>query len=265
MTRIAALTCLAVLSAAGAVRAEDLRDLCPDRPLKGTSACTVDKGRWQVEVGAIDWTHHKSAGVTTDQWTVASPLVKYGLTDTLDLEAGLALYERQRVRGGGASTSADSLGDLYLRAKWHVMGTNGQDGLAVEPYLKLPTANHKLGNGAVEGGVLAPWQTNLPLGWALDITPEVDVLKDANGSGRHAALTASAGLTHPLTDAVSLGLELWTQHNFDPTGGTRQYSFDLALSWQPKGSPVAVDGGVNIGLNRQTPDAELYVGISRRF
>ena len=265
MTRIAALAALAFITAAGAARADDLRDLCPDRPLKGTSACTVDKGHWQVEVGVIDFTHDRTGGVTIDQWTIASPLVKYGLTDTLDVEAGLALYQHQRVSGGGASAGDSSLGDLYLRAKWHLMGTNGQDGLAIEPYIKLPTANHTLGNGAVEGGVLLPWQTNLPLGWALDVTPEVDVLKDQSGSGRHAAVSASAGITHPLNEDWSLGLELWTQHDFDPVTGTRQYSFDLALTWQPKGSPLALDGGLNLGLNKQTPDAEIYVGVSRRF
>ena len=146
-----------------------------------------------------------------------------------------------------------------------MFGTNGQDGIAIEPYIKAPTAKHALGNGEVEGGVIVPWQANLPLGWALDVTPEVDALADQSGSGRHVAASISAGLTHPITDALSVGLELWTQHDFDPTGGTREYSFDLALTWQPKGSPVALDGGVNFGLNRQTPDAEMYVGVSRRF
>jgi hypothetical protein len=28
---------------------------------------------------------------------------------------------------------------------------------------------------------------------------------------------------------------------------------------------VQLDGGVNFGLNRHTPDVELYAGVSKRF
>lgn len=252
--------------AAGSVAAADgPRDLCPDRPLKGTSACTLDAGYWQVETDLVNFTHDRSGGVTTDLLLAPNPTLKYGLTDTLDIEASMALYERQKVSGGGASSTASGIGDLYLKAKWHVAGTNGQDGVAIEPYVKLPTAKDALGNGAVEAGIIVPYQANLPGGWSLDVTPEADALKDQAGSGRHLAASLSAGLSHPVTEALTFGFDLWTQQDFDPAGTGRQYSFDLALSWQPKGASFAIDGGVNIGLNRQTPDAQVYLGLSKRF
>ena len=264
MKRLAFLAAFALI-AAGAARAEDLRDLCPDRPLKGTSACTVDAGHWQVETDVVNFTHDTSGGITTDTLLAPNPTLKYGVSDTFDVEASLAPFEQVHTRGGGTTSTDSGIGDLYLRAKWHVAGTNGQDGAAIEPYIKLPTARDAIGNGAVEGGVIVPYQQSLPWGWSLDVTPEADLLKNQNGDRRHLSLSASAGFSHPITDALGIGLELWTQQDFDPSGTGRQYSFDLASTWQPKGAPFAFDAGVNLGLNSQTPDVQVYVGVSRRF
>ena len=53
---------------------------------------------------------------------------------------------------------------------------------------------------------------------------------------------------------------------FDPTGATAQYSFDLDGAWQPAGnSNLQLDGGVNFGLNHNTPDTQFYLGVSQRF
>ena len=52
--------------------ADQLRDLCPDRPGLGTPACTVDKGRVLLEVGLADWTRDDSGGTRTD--TTVAPV-----------------------------------------------------------------------------------------------------------------------------------------------------------------------------------------------
>jgi hypothetical protein len=61
-----------------------------------------------------------------------------------------------------------------------------------------------------------------------------------------------------------LGAELWTGQNLDPAGTVRQYSFDLDAAWLANNN-TQFDGGLNIGLNRATPDLEIYFGVSRRF
>ena len=120
--RALALSAVLMLAGMGAARAEDLRDLCPDRPLKGTSACTVDAEHWQVESDIVNFTHDTSGGMTTDTLLAPNPTLKYGVTDTLDVEASLALFERVRVKAAGTTTTDSGIGDLYLRAKWHVAG-----------------------------------------------------------------------------------------------------------------------------------------------
>ena len=51
---------------------------------------------------------------------------------------------------------------------------------------------------------------------------------------------------------------------FDPAGTERQLSADIAASWLAT-SRVQLDIGANFGLNRATPDADLYLGVSRLF
>jgi hypothetical protein len=268
-----AILALALALAAGAVRAADdpqsqggLRPLCPDRPSKGTSACTVDKGHVQLEADAVNWTYDHEDGVTTRTLFLANPTLKLGVTDDFDVEADIAPYVRMSTEAGGASSATSGVGDLFLKVKWSLAGNHGGDlGLALEPYVKAPTAKSGIGDGAWEGGLLVPVSYSLPMGWSLGVTPELDVMLNGSGSGRHVGLAIPVGLSHaigPLNGTV----ELWTDQDFDPAGTNRQYSLDFAAAWQPKDQPnLQLDGGVNLGLNRATPDVQVYVGLARRF
>ena len=248
---------------------DKLRALCVDRPNKGTSACTVDPGRWQVEVDVADGTFERSHGVATGTGLFAAPNVKLGLTPDLDVEANLPLAEivRTHDRSAGTDRTVSGVGDLMLKLKYAAVGNGGSDfALALEPYLLLPTARHAIGEGAVEGGLLVPISANLPAGWSLNLTPEVDVLPDQQGDGRHVQLINLVGLSHPLPGGFTGAAELWSALDMDPSGDTTQLSFDVGLAWTPKSRPdIQLDGGVNLGLNRDTPGAQVYAGISKRF
>ena len=267
-TPLWAAVALATVLFAGRAMAEELRPLCPDRPSKGTSACTVDAGHIQVEADLADLTHDASRGVTTDAWAFASPTLKLGVTDSFDIEANLAPYVliRTHDRTSGARSTVSGIGDLFLRAKLNLAGNaGGALGLALEPWIKAPTAPLGVGDGAWEGGLLAPISYNLPKGWSLGVTPEADVIANGSGSGRHLAVALPVGLGHAV-GPIAATLELWTSQDFDPAGTTRQYSLDFAAAWQPPRQPnLQLDGGVHLGLNSATPDLQVYVGVARRF
>jgi hypothetical protein len=244
-------------------RADDLKPICPDRPGRGTSPCTVERGHAQVELGLFDESFQRRSGVTTDTGNAGSLLVKWGVGERADIEAGMALYQFQRVHDPAGSARAEGIGDLFLHAKYNPLPGDGPFALVLDPFLKLPTAGGGLGNGAVEGGLVAPMGYDLGNNWSLAMTPEVDLLLNASGSGTHANLVDVVGLGRSF-GSVSLGAELWADQNLDPAGTTRQYSFDLDAAWLA-GNNLQLDGGFNIGLNRATPDLEVYFGISRRF
>ena len=255
------LAALALLAAAPAF-ADDLSPICPDRPGKGTSPCTVASEHAQVELGLFDKSTMRRSGMTTDMTVAGSTLVKYGVDDRLDLEAGLALYQGQRVHSGASDVTTSGVGDLVLHAKVNPLGDSGGFSFVLDPYVKLPTAS-ALGNGHVEGGLVAPFSLDLGSNWSFAMTPEADVLLNGSGSGYHVQLVDVAGFGKSF-GAWTFGAEVWTSQNLDPTGSVSQYSADLDLAYL-LGNDTQLDGGVNFGLNRATPDVEFYFGISRRF
>jgi hypothetical protein len=261
----AVIVLLTVLTVAAA-QAEDLKPICPDRPGRGTSACTVDAGHAQLELGLFDDSFQHRSGVTTDTDNVGSLLAKWGVNERMDVEAGMALYQTLRVHDASGTTTLGGVGDLFLHAKYNPLPISGGDGpfaLVLDPFLKLPTASGGLGNGAVEGGLVLPMSYDLGNNWSLAMTPEADIQLNASGSGHHANLVDVVGLGKSF-GAFTLGAEVWSGQNLDPAGTTSQYTFDLDAAWLAN-NDTQLDGGINLGLNRATPDVEIYFGISRRF
>ena len=253
--------CLAILALVPAA-ADELRPLCPDRPGKGTSPCTLDAGHFQIEIDGFDTALQQSGGGNVRTTILGDPVVKYGLGDTVDIEAGLAPYIEQHMPGHSISGQ----GDLYLRGKWNFLAGDGPLAAVVEPFVKLATATRGLGDGALEEGVVLPLSYELGGGWGLASTPEIDVLLNAAGTGRHATAIDVIGLGRTLEGGLTLGVEAWTSQDFDPARVTSQYSFDLDGAWQPPGnSEMQFDAGLNFGLNRKTPVTQIYLGVSRRF
>ena len=254
-TAIALLTLLTT----SASWAED-KPICPDRPGRGTSACTLDQGHAQIELGLFDDSFQHRSGVTTDTDNAGSVLAKWGVSARLDVEAGMALYQEQKVTG---SRTLSGIGDLFLHAKYNPLASDGPFALVLDPFLKLPTAGGGLGNGAVEGGLVLPMSYDLGSNWSLAMTPEADIQRNMAGGGYHANLVDVVGLGKSF-GPFTLGAEVWGSQNLDPAGAVSQYSFDLDAAWLA-GNDTQLDTGINLGLNRATPDLEIYVGISRRF
>jgi hypothetical protein len=246
---------------------DQLRPLCTDRPGKGTSACTVDAGHVQIEVDAFDQSLDRQGPLDTTTTLIGSPTIKLGITDTADIELTLTPYLSVRTHdhSTGTRTDVSGFGDLVLHGKFMLFGDGSSWTGALDPFLKIPTADSNLGNGAVEGGVVMPLSYPLSDVWSLGMTPEVDVLRDASGSGYHASLTDVAGISRALGQ-VTLGAEVWGNFNFDPAGTVDASSFDVTGTWQPPAlRDFQIDGGVNFALNRNVPRTQYYVGVSKRL
>jgi hypothetical protein len=259
--RLAAFLLLAALPA----RAED--PICPDRPGKNTSPCVVGADRWQLEATGFDETMQRRDGVTTDLVAALAPTLKYGLTDLLELETTYTPIQTLRQHDAVSDTTLSGQGDTYLRLKWEAIGDGGAGWTAmVEPGVKLATATRGLGDGALEEAVMVPFGYDWGNGWQLQATPELDLLLDSSGHGRHAQFVDVLELNWGPTKTSNwiLGLEAWTSQNFDPLGTVRQYSLDADIAYLLN-NDTQLDAGANFGLNRATPDAELYFGVSRRF
>jgi hypothetical protein len=265
MRGLSIIVATALMLASSAALAADEQPICPDRPSKSTGPCTVPQGKWQIETGLVDWTRDKSDGVTTVTIVWGSSAIKYGISSNADVELWVTPLETLHVDGGGASEHHSSFGDMLVRVKYELTPDNAPVQVALDPFLKIPTANHHLGNGKVEGGLLVPVQVPIPKSpLTLSLDPELDLLADQDGHGRHLATQQVVNLGVQANPKLSFSTELWAMWDWDPAGTGRQVSWDVSAAYLVD-KDLQLDAGANFGLNRQTPDVELYTGISVRF
>lgn len=238
--------------------------ICTDRPTKSTFACTVPKGRWQVEADAFSYTRQSTGGVTAETYLLTNPTLKYGISDSADLSVNWVPYARVETRIGSQRLAIEGVGDLTLRLKKRFTADESAVQFSLVPFVKLPTARLGIGNGLVEGGVIAPVNISLPRGWTLTVVPTLDILANADlRGGRHVQLQGLVNLGKQIGKVTLYG-ELWTAQNWDPAGAVRQYSADVALAYLIS-NRLQLDVGANIGLNRATPGFQGYLGVSARW
>ena len=246
-----------LLAAAGAAAEAPI---CTDRPGKANGVCTVPSGKVQVEASPIDWTRFELGGVDSETLSLGSTVIKYGLGERTDLQIGWAPFVR--VRSGGQSLSG--VGDVVVRLKQRLTGGDTPVQVALIPFVKLPTARQGIGNRKLEGGLAAVVSFGIGGGITAALGPEVDVLADGDGEGRHAAIVNVLNLSGTIAPRLTLAGEVWSNFNFDPAGTVKQASADAALAYAVN-ERLQLDGGVNVGLTKETADLELYTGVSLRF
>lgn len=258
MLRQFGLTAVAALAATQGALAQDETPICTDRPTKANAICTVPAGVFQLEMDAYNYTRNTFAGVRSTTALYTNPTVKYGLSDRSDLEVNWAPYVVSK--SGGARQSG--VGDVFVRYKHRISNDGAKVGFTLIPFVKVPTAPLGIGNDEFEGGIAAPVSFGLS-GFTVTFGPEVDVLSEADGTGRRLNIVNLVNVSRTF-DKLTAYAEFWTANDIAEEGSFDQRSADFALAYliAPR---LQVDAGVNIGLNPNTPDVQAYVGISRRF
>jgi hypothetical protein len=252
-----------MMSQAAAAAGAEAPPICTDRPAKGNGVCTVPAGRFQVETGLADWTVTDAAGVRTEVLSLGATFVKLGLTAQSDLQIGFTTLVQIDVTEAGERARTSGFGDVIVRYKYRLSADDAKLQVGVIPFVKLPTAKSGIGNGKVEGGVAVP--VSFALGKAtMSLGPEVDLLADADGSGRHVALVNLANVSAPVTPKLTAAIEIWSSFNLDPAKTVKQASADAALAYAVS-NDLQLDLGANLGLTKDTPDFEAYAGVSVRF
>jgi len=252
------------LGLAGAAEAADLDPICPDRPAKGTGTCTVPAGHAQVETGLVDWTHDRTGGLTGDYTVIGATLLKYGISSRADIELGFVPHETLRLKSGDFHERSSGIGDTVVRTKVRLTNDSSPVQIAIDPYVKIPTAKHDLGNRKVEAGLTVPLALSLGGPFSLASAPEIDLRSDVDGHGYHPAMTQLIDLGIAASPRLSFTVELWGQWDWNPGTTVKQFSADAAVAYLLSHN-AQIDAGANFGLNRQTPDLELYSGVSVRF
>lgn len=242
------------------------REFCPDRPGLGSDACTIEAGRFAVELGLADWTIDKAADARIDIVESGQLLVRIGLTDRLEAQVGWTAFGhvRTRDRSSGLVDKASGSGDVTLALQRNLAGPDG-DGfsLAVAPFVSLPTGGRAIGDGDWSAGLVIPVSYDLGTGIGLGLTGSVEAAADSDRNGRHLAYGAVAELSVALSDALEAGFEIAVERDEDPQGSGTEWLAAVSAGWMAN-DDLQFDAGVNVGL-RGAPDVQLYFGVAKRF
>ncbi|MGK2910024.1 MAG: transporter [Sphingobium sp.] len=247
--------------------AQDLRDLCPARPGLGTPPCIVDKGHVLAELGIADWTRDQDDDTRTDTIQGGDLLLRYGVDTNSEVQIGWTAYghQRERDRLSGDIDKASGVGDVTLAYKRSLAQPDGSGfSVALQPFAILPTGGSAIGDGDWSAGLIVPVSAKIAKGVELQLSPEVDAAVDEDRDGRHLSFGTVAGLGIDVSESVNAELEVSAFRDDDPSGHSTEVLLAGSFAWQPSDA-WQLDVGSAFGLNADSPDARLYVGIARRF
>jgi hypothetical protein len=243
---------------------EAMRELSPDRPDKTESPYTVDAGHFQLEMDFVTFTHDDADGVRTETWNVAPVNLKVGLLNNVDLQFIYDNYVHVRTEDRLGTTTQSGFGDLTPRLKINLWGNDGGGtAFALLPFVKIPVNTDRLGNEAVEGGVILPLAVKLPAGWDMGLEVAGNCFRNDTGSGYHAEFIQTVTFDHVIIGKLSGYGEFFS--DISTEGGPGWVgTVDVGLEYLVTEN-VQLDCGCNVGVTRAADDANAFTGITVRF
>jgi hypothetical protein len=230
----------------------------------------VDAGHYQIEMDLLGYTYDRSnAGgerVTTKALAVAPINLKFGVLNNLDLQLIVESYNIQwtKDRDTNSSTRLSGFGDLFLRCKTNLWGNDGgPSALSVMPFVKIPTNQDGLGNGALEGGIIFPFAMELPAGWGLGAQAQVDRLQDSDSTDYHQEFSNTVTVGHDIIGKLAGYVELYSNVSTERDAkwvATFDFGFTYAVT-----RDIQLDAGMNIGLTDAADDLNPFIGLSMRY
>ena len=242
---------------------ERLREFNPDRPGQSHDPTTIDAGRIAVELGGFEhvFDPRGPGNPTIRRYIYANPGVRYGLTNTLEVQIATPLANLYRTSG---SDVGRGVGDAVLGLKANLLGNEGGTHvLALLPTIKLPTAPRTIGNGYAEINFAVPYNYNLIRDLALTLEPSVAALRNSTNTRYRDGYGFIAGLDQTIGRVVVASVEIatfTTTARKEPTNWTMSASLAYFAS-----KNIQLDVGCNFGLNKSTPRYDPSLGISARF
>ena len=174
------------------------------------------------------------------------------------------IRETTTDRASKQRSTIDGFGDVTVRVKHNLWGNDGgTTALALMPFVKLPTNGNRLGNDAVEFGLIVPLAIGLSERVGIGLMTQVDFVEQADRSGRAPSLVNTATISFDLTDRIGLYTEVFTEKSVE-RGTDWVATLDAGVTFAV--SPdIQLDAGVNLGVTDAADDVNLFVGLSRRF
>jgi len=245
---------------------EFMREFSADRPDATESPYTVDAGHFQVEADFATFTRDCSNGRRTETWNIAPTNFKIGVLNNTDVEFIFDSYLHVRTKDNALrmAQTQSGAGDLTTRLKVNLWGNDGgRTAFALLPFIKFPTKTDRLGNDAVEGGLILPLAVELPAGFNLGLETAFSLLRDENNADHHAEFINSVTCSHVIVGKLEGYVEFFSNVSTEDNSnwvGTINVGLTYALVQN-----IQLDCGGNFGVTSAADDVELFTGITMRF
>ena len=247
------LSCTSVPAALGA----DEITATPNRPGVANPADVTQRGVLEIEYGWERGFRSHDFKTHTD----AIGLIRFGLTEDLELHLGMVNYVSQLSQDHGGRRSG--VGDTSPGFKYRFGEENGiWPTLAFSYDVKVPTASKRkgLGSGRVDHDLTflaskekllgLDWDFNYVLGW---------IGKEGKKSFDDSHLLALA-VFRPLFGPVGISGEIYGSPRVNrKTPGIISTDWALIYTVTPR---VVLDAGVDIGLNSAARDITYFAGVT---
>ena len=253
-----------------------LRSMSTERPSKSDSVNTVDAGHFQIETSFISYTKNKdcdqdNCSKTTSSSAFDTTNIRLGLTQNSDLQIIVNPYFNKRIETTGTLDELDGFGDTLMRFKYSFSGNEGEKfGLALIPFVKIPTNQNHLGNNDVEGGIGLPFVVNFNDGWSLGGMAQLQLFKDQNTTDSYrtsyySAYANAIYLSKSFNDKFSGYAEYYTFKADVPAAQDWwQNTADFGLIYSVNNN-WKIDVGANVGLTNAADDLNAFIGTAYRF
>jgi len=247
---------------------EYLRAMDRDGPGTTESPYTVDAGHFQVEMTLVDYTYDRKSfdrmTKRSEAWAIAPINLKLGLLNQLDAQLVLEPYNLLYERQDGSRLTRRGFGDTRFRLKYNFWGNDsGRTAFAATPYVKFPTSKDGIGNRGVEGGLVLPFEVELPSAFYSGLTTRFDAVRNEREPGYHAEFVNSVEFGRRLFGNLSGYVEFFsvvsTKSDADWEG-----SFDPGLIYNVTKN-LQFNVGANIGVTRSADDWAAFAGMTWRY
>lgn len=244
---------------------ECMREMSTDRPDFTESAYSVPAGHIQVEANFVNWTKDSEAGAEEEETIIGGVNFKLGLTDNSDIQFvfDIATIQYLKANEDSARERQSGFSDLTVRYKYNLFGNDsGTSGLALMPYVTMPTGSNAIGQDDFSGGLIVPFNFDISERLAAGLMTQLDYLEDSDLSGYHYEFHNSATVGYSWTDELGTFIE-FVSSSSDESGASWQGVFNVGYTYLVA-EDVQLDGGMGFGVNREAPDLNAFLGISLR-
>ena len=246
---------------AGSVLAQEA-PIATDRPGFLFSSLTVGRGVVQAELGLPSITLNESDDVKVRSTSLAG-LLRFGVTDDLELRLGAPVYTETRVEFGPFDDTDSGYGDLEVGAKWHILDNDGgRPSFALIPSVILPTGEDGFTADDPVYQLIAMAEWTLASGWGIGVLG--GILNGPSGDDRFNQETFG------LAAGRSLGSPAWSAygeivHIITDLDGASDSSFAGGGLKFLVSNDVQLDASFDRGLTDDSPDWLFGLGLAARF